>query len=467
MHTGILVPERGTASDEVLLRLQPGRFLRGRVTTATGQGLEGAELYLRPEVEEERSDRGLLARRVRSGPGGAFVVTGLEARPLRLYVASGNGYADRSIGGLVPVLASERSEDLVIEVPAAKRLAGRCVSDRGGVAKVRVTVVATADPYAAALVATSDARGEFFFERVVDGPLRVTAQFGPYEVVTRVPAAADDVVLEAPKLEAATLRFEVPDGLLVPSSGHWRFAWRNGATLAPVPDFVWQAFGIRDAHASLDVIAARPAAAAFVELRLPGMARSFVPLERAGSALTVQLDAACQLSMRLETPDGQPAAGGQVQVRRVGEPAFELSLRSDEYGSALAEQLPSGSYDISTGEAWKRVEVGAGRGATTVLVAPPPRGDLEVTIAGPEGQAGDLHLFARRSSFHDLRRVRSGETLIFEGLPVGRYGLVLRAFAEVPGGQAGSGTTTKDVEVSAGRRVEARLFSTPASKKHR
>ncbi|MCA8970142.1 MAG: carboxypeptidase regulatory-like domain-containing protein [Planctomycetes bacterium] len=456
VQSGLLI---ANGLDAVVLRLGAGLVVTGRVVRPDGRGVANAEVLLRVEAIDEQTDRGLVARRIHTGADGEFFFGGLEGRPYRIFVAPGAPYYDRVVSGLIPRFPDSRSarEELIVRAMPAALARGRCVdAHEAPRSAVRVTAISLEDPTAAPLETTTDDDGLFVFDRAPSGTLRISAWFGPFaqsiDVDTKLLAARPATITE-PQLESATVVLRAGD-VDPPTSGHWRYVRRTPA-LEPIPGLDWHAFDVTDGSATFPVAPAISPPGLAIELRFHGMARCFVPLERSPFVHHVQLTPAGQISIRTETASGAPSPARRLRVTHREDPVFTIELRSDDHGTVRAEQLPPGSYAVRTLRGVDTATVRAGDVTPLRIVDPQPHGALELAIGDvPNGEV-ELHVFAADGSFRDLRRVTPHETLFFERLPAGRYGIVLRTSDK----EAGTSPTkrSKVVEVLDGSRVHTRL----------
>ncbi|MCB9892716.1 MAG: hypothetical protein H6833_13770 [Planctomycetes bacterium] len=462
LQSGLLI---ANGLDSVELRLGAGLVVTGRVVRPDGRGVANAEVLLRVEALDERTDRGLVARRIRTGGDGEFFFGGLEQRPYRIFVAPGAPYYDRVVSGLVPRFPDSRTarEELLVRAVPATLVRGRCVDvDDAPRSGVRVTAFALDDPTAAPQTTTTDDDGLFVFERAPTGALQVTAWFGPFPRTIDIDAntrSARPTKITEPTLEHLTIALRV-DGGEPPTNGHWRYVQRT-PVLEPIPSLEWRAFDVTAGSATFPVAPAIVPPGLAIEVRFHGMARCFVPLERSPLVNTLQLTSAGQISIRTETASGAPSPARSLRVTHREDPVFAIDLRSDDSGTVRAEQLPAGTYSVRTLQGVDTATVRPGDIATLRIVDPRQHGALELAIGDlPSGET-ELHVFSSDGTFRDLRRVTPHETLFFERLPSGRYGILLRTSdsgrAPDSGAETSSTKRSKVVEVLDGSRVQTRL----------
>lgn len=409
--------------------LDSGLLLRGRVVDANSrQALAGVEVVLRPSIRAKREDHGLLARRMRTRADGAFSFTGLPPRRYTLIARPAAPHVEHRIHDIRARLPDD--EAVVLRMDRGLRGSFRVVDAEGrAVEGAELRLEALGRSQASPKLVRTDAKGRAECVELSRGPLRIVATHGALRAAqTRRVPFRDELEIRLPESRRLSLRHR---GVLPATRCRWRLVWQDHT-----PQGRWLAAA--SPRSGIVEIEGLPEAAdgTLLELRVDGHAPNLVDLADLRDGTSLPARAASSLTLRFEGPGRLDLRGQSIELLDSARAMPAARAVVDRAGTASFEALATGGYWLRIGgrRMAGTIHVGEGARESARFQWPPPSGDLEVRI--PPGLAAptQLHVWASRGSFRELRTIREEARISFRGLPAGRFGLRLRRGAEGDGG---------------------------------
>lgn len=436
--------------------------LRGRVLReGSTAGVEGARIRV--------LSAGTVLARTQSGPGGVFVIPGLQPG-LYLFEAEAEGHLPTSLQ-LRKQAVLEDDEDIFIELGAAGVLEGRVIDPNGHPVHGAVVVLSTPkEPVSPSdVVRKTDPAGHYVFERAPLDDMQVTAHHPRF-----APASSFLAARSSP-------RTQVDLRLLLGHTLSGRVLGSRGPIMGAL---VWLAPPGPDRGTSLEeartygTVTDAEGRYQLVAGQDPAQVVAWAEGHRSESApvagrmeIDLSLRANAPLRVRTLSGTGQPVTG--VSVRVFDSEHGYCEGMTDEAGELLLLDLAGGEVrvELQTAEGLKRTERATLRTdlENVLTVAIEGRGRVTGHLVNRVSRERLTKMVLKLAREGDVLSQRSGSpsgSFIFEGVPEGTWTLLIQSPGfrprELPGLPVGPGELELGaIELEPFARVEGRVEPPP------